>query len=316
MIKPFFKENAVWYATYLGVVFLFFLNFWLYHLPLVYFANALALNLVILVVVSLWRYFLFRKKMLALAHFVYDSELEDFTSPSDLAYRTAIAKLRHAANRKELDATSQKHNLESLIKMWAHQMKVPLSAISLMAQTGQLTPEETKRQVLRLENYLDTLLNYVKFNQHQDDFRFEKVSARKVVAEVVKKYRTACLAKNLSVTITGDTTFKTDRKWLSFALSQIFDNAVKYSHNNAQIRIAITETQVTISDDGIGILEEDLPRLFDEGFTGFNGHEHQKATGLGLYMTKQVLDKLDFSIKVTSRISKGTDVTISSKQRP
>ena len=73
---------------------------------------------------------------------------------------------------------------------------------------------------------------------------------------------------------------------------------------------------MTVSDDGIGILEEDLPRLFDEGFTGFNGHEHQKATGLGLYMTKQVLDKLDFSIKVTSRIAKGTDVTISSKQRP
>ncbi|MCS4487587.1 sensor histidine kinase [Streptococcus sciuri] len=315
MIKQFFKEYIVWYATYLGVMFLFFLNFWLYHLPLIYFANTLALNLVVLVIISLWRYFLFRQKMLVLTHFVYDSELEDFTDPSDIAYRTVIFKLRHAANQKELEITSQKDNLESLVKMWTHQMKVPLSAISLMAQTDQLTPEETKRQVLRLENYLDTLINYIKFKQHQDDFRFERVSARKVVAEVVKKYCTACLAKQLSVTITGDTTFKTDKKWLSFALSQIFDNAIKYSHNNAQIKITITETQVTISDDGIGILDEDLPRLFDEGFTGFNGHKYQKATGLGLYMTKQVLDKLNFSIKVTSQIAKGTDVTISSKQK-
>ncbi|MDU6445079.1 MAG: ATP-binding protein, partial [Streptococcus sp.] len=118
--------------------------------------------------------------------------------------------------------------------------------------------------------------------------------------------------KNLSVEVIGDWELSSDRKWLSFAISQIIDNAVKYSKTDGTIIISISDGNIVISDDGIGILEEDLPRLFDEGFTGFNGHEHQKATGLGLYMTKQVLDTLNLNITIDSQIDKGTQVEISS----
>lgn len=92
---------------------------------------------------------------------------------------------------------------------------------------------------------------------------------------------------------------------------QLIDNAIKYSTKGGNITITLNRKSIIISDNGIGILSEGLPRLFDEGFTGFNGHEHQKATGLGLYMTKEILDQLNLDIKVSSLIGEGTQVIIS-----
>ena len=201
-------------------------------------------------------------------------------------------------------------SLQTMVKMWSHQMKVPLSALSLMAQTDQLDRQEVRQQLLRLENYLDTLLTYLKFSQHKDDFRFEALSARSLVVDLVKKYRVSCLAKELSVEVSGDWQLKSDKKWLSFAISQILDNAIKYSKRGGHIQVQLDEDGIQIADTGMGILPEDLPRLFEEGFTGYNGHEHKKATGLGLYMTKQVLDKLDLAIRVHSQVEEGTQVFI------
>ncbi|MBF0845715.1 sensor histidine kinase, partial [Streptococcus danieliae] len=108
-----------------------------------------------------------------------------------------------------------------------------------------------------------------------------------IMVDLVKKYRTHFLHKQIAVSIDGDWTLKSDRKWLAFALSQILDNAIKYSSEGGLIQI-LMDQGVTIRDQGIGILAEDIPRLFDQGFTGFNGREHQKASGFGLYLTKRV----------------------------
>ncbi|MCC9929619.1 sensor histidine kinase, partial [Streptococcus agalactiae] len=126
----------------------------------------------------------------------------------------------------------------------------------------------------------------------------------------IKSYKVICLSKSLSIIIEGDNIWKTDKKWLTFALSQVLDNAIKYSNPESKIIISIGEESIRIQDYGIGILEEDIPRLFEDGFTGYNGHEHQKATGMGLYMTKEVLSSLNLSISVDSKINYGTAVSI------
>ncbi len=195
--------------------------------------------------------------------------------------------------------------------MWSHQMKLPLSALSLMVQTQSTDVKEYQQQVFRLEKYLNNLLSYLKFKQHHDDFRFQIVSVREIISSIVKESRYLCIAKELSVTIQGNYQLKTDKKWLRFALMQLIDNAIKYSTKGGNITITLNSKSIIISDNGIGILSEDLPCLFDEGFTGFNGHEHQKATGLGLYMTKEILDQLNLDIKVNSLIGEGTQVIIS-----
>ena len=289
---------------------LYFLSFYLYHLPLSYFWVSLLFNLTLLLILSIWLFIQFRKKLLVIQNFFFVQDLDDLSLPSELAYQQLIEQLIAAESEKGLVEKSRVESLQTIVKMWSHQMKVPLSALSLMAQTDQLDRQEVRQQLLRLENYLDTLLTYLKFSQHKDDFRFEALSARSLVVDLVKKYRVSCLAKELSVEVSGDWQFKSDKKWLSFAISQILDNAIKYSKRGGHIQVQLDEDGIQISDTGIGILPEDLPRLFEEGFTGYNGHEHKKATGLGLYMTKQVLDKLDLAIRVHSQVEEGTQVFI------
>ena len=289
---------------------LYFLSFYLYHLPLSYFWVSLLFNLTLLLILSIWLFIQFRKKLLVIQNFFFVQDLDDLSLPSELAYQQLIEQLIAAESEKGLVEKSRVESLQTIVKMWSHQMKVPLSALSLMAQTDQLDRQEVRQQLLRLENYLDTLLTYLKFSQHQDDFRFEALSARSLVVDLVKKYRVSCLAKELSVEVSGDWQLKSDKKWLSFAISQILDNAIKYSKRGGHIQVQLDEDGIQISDTGIGILPEDLPRLFEEGFTGYNGHEHKKATGLGLYMTKQVLDKLDLAIRIHSQVEEGTQVFI------
>lgn len=289
---------------------LYFLSFYLYHLPLSYFWVSLLFNLTLLLILSIWLFIQFRKKLLVIQNFFFVQDLDDLSLPSELAYQQLIEQLIAAESEKGLVEKSRVESLQTIVKMWSHQMKVPLSALSLMAQTDQLDRQEVRQQLLRLENYLDTLLTYLKFSQHKDDFRFEALSARSLVVDLIKKYRVSCLAKELSVEVSGDWQFKSDKKWLSFAISQILDNAIKYSKRGGHIQVQLDEDGIQISDTGIGILPEDLPRLFEEGFTGYNGHEHKKATGLGLYMTKQVLDKLDLAIRIHSQVEEGTQVFI------
>ena len=289
---------------------LYFLSFYLYHLPLSYFWVSLLFNLTLLLILSIWLFIQFRKKLLVIQNFFFVQDLDDLSLPSELAYQQLIEQLIAAESEKGLVEKSRVESLQTIVKMWSHQMKVPLSALSLMAQTDQLDRQEVRQQLLRLENYLDTLLTYLKFSQHKDDFRFEALSARSLVVDLIKKYRVSCLAKELSVEVSGDWQLKSDKKWLSFAISQILDNAIKYSKRGGHIQVQLDEDGIQISDTGIGILPEDLPRLFEEGFTGYNGHEHKKATGLGLYMTKQVLDKLDLAIRIHSQVEEGTQVFI------
>ena len=289
---------------------LYFLSFYLYHLPLSYFWVSLLFNLTLLLILSIWLFIQFRKKLLVIQNFFFVQDLDDLSLPSELAYQQLIEQLIAAESEKGLVEKSRMESLQTMVKMWSHQMKVPLSALSLMAQTDQLDRQEVRQQLLRLENYLDTLLTYLKFSQHKDDFRFEALSARSLVVDMVKKYRVSCLAKELSVEVSGDWQLKSDKKWLSFAISQILDNAIKYSKRGGHIQVQLDEDGIQFSDTGIGILPEDLPRLFEEGCTGYNGHEHKKATGLGLYMTKQVLDKLDLAIRIHSQVEEGTQVFI------
>ena len=310
MIWKFFQEYKIWYSMYALMSALYFLSFYLYHLPLSYFWVSLLFNLTLLLILSIWLFIQFRKKLLVIQNFFFVQDLDDLSLPSELAYQQLIEQLIAAESEKGLVEKSRMESLQTMVKMWSHQMKVPLSALSLMAQTDQLDRQEVRQQLLRLENYLDTLLTYLKFSQHKDDFRFEALSARSLVVDLIKKYRVSCLAKELSVEVSGDWQFKSDKKWLSFAISQILDNAIKYSKRGGHIQVQLDEDSIQISDTGMGILPEDLPRLFEEGFTGYNGHEHKKATGLGLYMTKQVLDKLDLAIRIHSQVEEGTQVFI------
>lgn len=251
----------------------------------------------------------FQRKQRILETNHYEENLPALHLPSDLAYLKLIAQEKAVAKKKILAYKSRENEMESLVKIWSHQMKVPLAALSLMSQTNQLNQTEVNHHLLRLDNYMANLLNYMKLSNQVSDFRFEMLEVKELVIALVKKYRSQFLQKEMTVEVVGSWQIRSDRKWLTFALSQVIDNAVKYSPSGSTVAIHL-ENGITISDQGIGILPEDIPRLFEEGFTGYNGREHQKASGFGLYLTKRVLTQLELTIQVTSQIDHGTQVRI------
>ncbi len=313
MIKAFFKEYGAWYFLYGLLSLLFFLTFYLYRLPLVYFQTSFIFVSTILILLSLGLYYRFYQKMTSLHFFLAVTNLDNLNQleqPSDKAYQKIIAALIQKEAEATLVYQSNQDKMQQMIKLWSHQMKIPLATLSLMEQTNQLEKESVRQQILRLENNLSRLMNYIKFNQNQSDFRFESVSMRDILVDLVKKNQVLYRQKDLSLTIEGDWILKSDKKWLSFSLAQILDNAIKYNKPGGKVSIRIQDKSVCIQDTGIGILAEDIPRIFEEGFTGYNGHEHQKATGLGLYMTKQILNHLEFDISIQSQVDQGTKVLI------
>lgn len=225
--------------------------------------------------------------------------------------REAVERVmkENQALQKKLDQQNlAEREMEDIIRVWSHQMKVPLAAIDLMTQT-QIDPKELKNQVFSLENYLKILLEYQRINNLATDFRFEKVSMSSLAKELVKKYSSFFIQKNLSIQIEGEWLVNSDQRWLSLAIEQLLNNAVKYTKEGG-ILIQIQPGEIRIQDTGIGILKEDVPRLFEHGFTGYNGRIQQKSTGLGLYLAKLILDKLEFQIAISSEIGEGTCVMI------
>ncbi|MFH0423817.1 sensor histidine kinase [Streptococcus sp. A11] len=309
MIAKFIREYRSFYFAYLVLSGSFILLFLLYKLPTEFLQNALLLSLTLLVLLTAGLFWKFRNRMRALEDYVHEEALPLLNKPVDLAYLNLIEAEKEVTREQLLVYKSREEDLQAMVKMWSHQMKVPLAALSLMSQTDNLHQADVDQQLLRLDNYMANLLNYLKLSNQASDFRFEMVQVREVVVDLVKKYRQQFLQREISVAIDGDWQLKTDRKWLSFALSQVLDNALKYNKTGGSVTIAL-DKGITISDTGLGILPEDIPRLFDEGFTGYNGREHQKATGFGLYLTKRVLHQLELDIDVDSQVEVGTNVRI------
>lgn len=314
MIRLFFKEYRIWYLQFCLLILMYLLVFSLYHLPLDYFLTASLISVTLIILVSIFLYLRFRRKLKILQEFSYVNELEPLDDPSDLEYKRLISRVMAEQNDQLDTERSRQKDLDALIKIWSHQMKIPLSAISLMVQTDHLSTNDLQKQLLYLENHLNQLLSYLKFSQNKDDYRFEKLDISGIVKDILKQMAPICFSKDISFSIDGNWTVTSDKKWLRFALMQIIDNAIKYSHQGGHISINLDDG-IVISDNGIGILSEDIPRLFEEGYTGFNGHEHQKASGLGLFMTKTILHQLQLDIKIESQVDQGSKVSIFKKER-
>jgi len=263
----------------------FWFTFLMWQLPLTPLRNAGALLVLTLVVYIIFDYLAFKKAQQILRDL--QADMQQLT-----------AEITHR--------TQQEKEFLDIMRIWSHQMKVPLASIDLVAQTRL---PELKKQTFALENYLNILLEYLRINNVATDFRFERVDGRTLLNRLVKKYAIQFIQKNIAVEIIGDVTLKTDARWLGVALEQVINNAVKYT-DRGRVTITLSDQGIKISDTGIGILAEDIPRLFAHGFTGYNGRLDKKASGLGLYLAKLILDKLDFQIEVTSQVGVGSTLII------
>lgn len=204
---------------------------------------------------------------------------------------------------------------EDFFAMWAHQIKTPIAALNLLLQSKETDTGMCRQELFKIEGYVEMALNYLRFDGMSNDIVLSSVSLSSMAKQVVKKFRTVFIHKHISVQLENlDYNILTDEKWFVFVLEQIVSNAVKYT-NEGSVTISAREEGrrilVEIKDTGIGIQSEDIPRLFQKGFTGYNGRMDKKASGLGLYLSKGVCNKLGHGLDVESVRGEGTKVTIS-----
>lgn len=169
-------------------------------------------------------------------------------------------------------------------------------------------------ELFRIEEYVGMALQYQRVSSTENDFVLEKISLDGVIRDTIKKYAKIMIRRHIGINYSGTKKqVYTDEKWLAFILEQILSNAIKYTPQGF-VTIETAEEKdrffITIKDTGIGIKAEDLPRVFEKGYTGYNGHADKKATGIGLYLCRQMADKLGHTIRVESELGKGTKVWI------
>lgn len=313
LLGRFIQEKAIDIVAFFLTQSLIALILYLQNLNLQDFKVAFLMPFLIFVIYLCIAFYRFQSLHHFLTHVDTDN-LPVFSDQSLLGqdYQEIINKLNDDNQKKYQDLVKFDKDLLDLTKLWTHQMKVPLSALDLMAQTDRLNRSDVQNQLLELDNYLNILLSYLRLQHTTTDFRFEKFDVADITRTLIKKYANQFIMKDLSVTVSGSWLVTSDQKWLTVAIEQVINNAVKYT-KSGQVVISLDDG-LMISDTGIGIMPEDLPRLFEHGFTGYNGRRNKKSTGLGLYLTKGILDKLDFEIDIQSQIDQGTRVNIKKYQ--
>ena len=196
--------------------------------------------------------------------------------------------------------------------LWVHQIKTPIAAMRLILQSEETQQyRELQGQLFKIEQYVEMVMAYLRIGSSSTDFLLKEYEMEVMVKQSVRKYAPMFIRKKISVKL-GNLKYKvlTDEKWLCFAIEQILANAIKYTNEGYILIDSENETTLVIKDTGIGIAPEDLPRICEKGFTGYNGRIDKRASGIGLYLTKQILTKLGHRISFESEIGKGTTVRI------
>ena len=162
--------------------------------------------------------------------------------------------------------------------------------------------------MFRIEQYAEMVLSYLRMEDMASDLKFEHYVLDDLIRSSIRKYSQMFIMTRTRLHLEiQDQKILTDEKWLTFVIEQILSNAVKYARGG-EISIYTEDKILVIADDGIGIAEEDLPRIFEKGFTGYNGRANKKSTGIGLYLCKSIIDRLHHTIWIESKPEKGTKV--------
>ena len=210
---------------------------------------------------------------------------------------------------KELEEINY-HEMLDYFTLWVHQIKTPIFALRLLVSSQDASTHDMLLQVLKIEQYVDMALHYMKLGQISSDLRFQYYSFHAILQDVLKKQATFFIHKKLILRLDDiDLKVLTDEKWLSFVLEQILSNALKYTKTGC-IHIYVEDEVLYIEDSGIGIKAEDLPRIFEKGFTGYNGRVDKKASGLGFYLCARILKYFGHPISISSQRGQGTIVMI------
>ena len=293
------------------------LIFWLYGLPGEAIAYLLCLCCIgtsfwaVLSFVRFWRKHKILQKMEE-AIFVTAEDLPETTTLIEDDYQHLIQRLVRENRQRQAAADSMLEDLTSYYTLWVHQIKTPIAAMDLLLQAGPDRATEMEIELQKIAQYVDMVLQYLRLDSTAKDLVLQRCQLDAVVRQTVRKYAKFFILKKIQL-VFQETKWEvlSDEKWLCFLLEQLLSNALKYTPEGGKISIFLDgETNLVIADTGIGIAPEDLPRVFEKGFTGNNGRMDKKATGIGLYLCRRVTNLLGHTMSIVSEPGVGTQVRL------
>ena len=241
----------------------------------------------------------------------------------DRLYRDMIRRSNKSVIERirQIEASGQEYR--EYIESWVHEVKAPITSIALLCENGRKPdriqkgiPEERETfcsislENQRIENYVDMALYYARSENVYKDFMIQKADLQEIAEEVLEKNRLLLIRNGVRAEVACGNAVYTDRKWIAFILNQLLLNCVKYCGEEPVFRISTRKEKdgvcLTVEDNGTGIRAEELSRIFDKGFTGSNGRDHERATGMGLYLCRKLCDKLGIRIWAESEYGRGT----------
>lgn len=228
-----------------------------------------------------------------------------------------LALLEMDKKNRAIKEREKLNDLMDYYTLWAHQIKTPIAASSLLV--GEIEDKKVKNQLeqelFKIESYVNIVLQYLRLESFHEDLVLKKENLEDLVKEIVKKYAIFFIQKGLGLHLHDlDRTIITDRKWFVVILEQVLSNSLKYTSQGG-IEIYFQEDTLYIKDSGLGIQDADLLRVFERGFSGYNGRLTQQSSGLGLYLSKKIADELGHQISIASQVGQGTTVMISFSEK-
>ena len=308
------KKNIVLFSVF---TIIFALVLYLYQTPIspVLYSALLCVSFaVIYISVDFWNYYKNHTLLEEIkSKIIFD--IDQLPSPKNLLeqdYFDLIKTIHDDKIKLISESDNARTDMINYYTIWAHQIKTPIAAMQLLLSNDD--SEQNKAllaELFKIEQYVEMVLSYLRLDSNSTDYVIKYYSLDKIVKQSVRKYAPLFIQKKISLDLKEiNCDVLTDEKWLSFVIEQILSNALKYT-KKCKISIYLTEPKtLVIEDTGIGIASEDLPRIGEKGFTGYNGRTDKKATGLGLYLCKRILTKLSHSIKIESGVGIGTKVFI------
>ena len=203
------------------------------------------------------------------------------------------------------------NELKDTYTTWVHQIKTPIASmkLSLQNEDSELS-RKMQSELSRIDQYVEMVLAVVRMQSNTTDFVFKEVSLDSIISQAVKRFSTEFISKKIKLEYSPlEKTILTDEKWFLFVLEQILSNSLKYTKHGS-IKIYMHDNSLCIEDTGIGISADELPRIFQKGYTGTIGRLDKKASGIGLYICKKICDSLNHDLSVKSTVDVGTIVRI------
>lgn len=327
-ICSFFKVRKMPIIIFTGIVVIFGILFYLYDIPfdaIIYGCELSFVWCAVCLFIDFYKYYK-RHKLLHINREQFFDDAEQLPEHMDIIeydYQELAKELYQA--KQELISKNRiaKKELLDYYGMWVHQIKTPIAALDILLQNTErmlyrldekemmqeaISVSDMKMELFKIEQYVEMALNYLRVKDISSDLVFKKQELDDMVCQVIRKYAKIFISKKIKMDFKPTKAcIVTDEKWFIFVLEQIISNALKYI-KKGQISIYMKEKSLVIEDTGIGIPAEDLPRIFERGFTGYNGRENKKSTGIGLYLCKNIMDKLQWNITADSEVGRGTKI--------